>query len=201
MKINFKKIWWGGAGLFCLIIVWGMVFLIINPPRIANQVPRLERILQTEMVKIETKQIRIEKYILSKNTMAKDQALILAKDIKACSRISDISPAIILSLIEQESGFDPNAIGSDGEIGLLQIFPSAWPDSHRGFLAGCEKLIYLNVRENGNLLKVLISYNAGLYRETKIIKNGKKQTFVPGRDFAIQVLRRAEAIENLWGVN
>jgi soluble lytic murein transglycosylase-like protein len=36
----------------------------------------------------------------------------------------NMNPALILAVIDQESGFHSNAIGSSGEIGLMQIMPS-----------------------------------------------------------------------------
>lgn len=36
--------------------------------------------------------------------------------------------AEVLAVVECESGWDPTEIGSQGEIGLLQIHPRWWPD-------------------------------------------------------------------------
>jgi hypothetical protein len=43
-----------------------------------------------------------------------------------------IDPAIAVAQIQRESGFNPNAVGRDGERGLAQILPSTWPQATYG---------------------------------------------------------------------
>lgn len=39
-----------------------------------------------------------------------------------------ISTTTLSNLVDSESKWNPNALGKDGEVGLVQILPSAWPD-------------------------------------------------------------------------
>jgi soluble lytic murein transglycosylase-like protein len=51
------------------------------------------------------------------------------------ARKHGVPPEIVIAIIEHESRFNPEAIGSAGEFGLMQIYPAAWPqfDTSRGF--------------------------------------------------------------------
>jgi hypothetical protein len=83
------------------------------------------------------------------------------------SRKWGVSPYLTAAKVEHESFFNPEAVGSHGEIGLMQILPSAWPqlDVKRAFdvaynvdfgamiFSGCMK------RANGNIRKALQLYN------------------------------------------
>lgn len=90
-----------------------------------------------------------------------------------------IDPAIVFAMAGIESGYDPNAVGDDGNaFGLLQI----WPRYHyeRMLRLNCTDLInpYHNAtvavdflaeqmeRYNGNIAKALVSYNQGGYDGT-----------------------------------
>ena len=48
----------------------------------------------------------------------------LAAIIYEQARLAKVEPAMAFGLIEQESGFDPGAVGRQGERGLMQIKPS-----------------------------------------------------------------------------
>jgi soluble lytic murein transglycosylase-like protein len=48
----------------------------------------------------------------------------LAALIYEQARLADVEPAVAFGMIAQESGFDPAAIGREGERGLMQIKPS-----------------------------------------------------------------------------
>jgi len=90
-----------------------------------------------------------------------------------------VSPEITIAKIEHESFFTPEAIGPCGELGLMQIYPPAWPqfDTSRGMdieynidfgcrvFASCMKIANGNIREalrlyngRGNLPEGMIPY-------------------------------------------
>lgn len=85
----------------------------------------------------------------------------------AAAKKNGVPPEVALAIIEHESFFNPEAIGSRGEFGLMQIYPPAWPqfDTSRGFeipynvgfgcriFAGCLK------EAKGNLREALRLYN------------------------------------------
>ena len=137
----------------------------------------------------------IETFIQTKKNFPKNEIPILAEDIRACSKISQISPSVILAMIETESDFNPDAIGLDGELNIMQVHPEFWNDAERGFISGCEKLIYFNIRENKNLYRALVSWNAGSVKK----RQGKNK--IPGQNFAVKILKRSPEIEALYSVN
>ena len=86
---------------------------------------------------------------------------------------SEIDPIFILSLIRQESAFDPNAHSSANARGLMQILPSTAKafikkikpqelfDPSRNLVAGSSYLRFLINRYGGRLDYALAAYNAG----------------------------------------
>lgn len=83
------------------------------------------------------------------------------------SKKNGVPAEITIAKIEHESGFNPEAIGMKGELGLMQIYPPAWPqfNTARGFeieynidfgcgvFAGCMK------QANGDIREALRLYN------------------------------------------
>lgn len=76
---------------------------------------------------------------------------------------------LLASVIEVESGFDPNAISTRGATGLMQVMPATAGDRAAQFLndpnhnleAGARYLRGLLKRYGGNLELALAAYNAG----------------------------------------
>lgn len=85
----------------------------------------------------------------------------------------NVEPAIIASVMYQESRGDPGARGAAGEVGLMQIKPSTaldrgglldpemLPDPGVNIGAGTQYLRYLLDRYRGNIAASLAAYNAG----------------------------------------
>ena len=82
---------------------------------------------------------------------------------------SNLSPQLVLSVIEVESHFDHYAVSSAGAQGLMQIMPF-WKkelgriddnlaDIETNMRYGCAILSYYIKKENGNLVKALARYN------------------------------------------
>lgn len=110
---------------------------------------------------------------------------------------ADISPALVVAIIERESDFDPEAIGDGGRsVGLMQI-QIKW-HMQRMIDLGCEILTdpcqnvkvginYLSElkTENSNIFWVLMSYNGGqAYANRKMADNEIT-------DFASSIIARA----------
>ncbi|HVB11086.1 MAG TPA: transglycosylase SLT domain-containing protein [Bacillota bacterium] len=88
-------------------------------------------------------------------------------------------PRLLFAVIQVESGFDPTAVGTHGEIGLMQVLPSTAAAVARGIIRGPAPpaaslfqpgwnvrvgATYLAVQEarfRGNLAMALSAYNAG----------------------------------------
>lgn len=77
--------------------------------------------------------------------------------------------ALISSVIQQESGFDPGAVSSAGAVGLMQLMPSTWQSYQvtdplnpaQNIDAGTHYLSDLLNLFHGNQVKALAAYNAG----------------------------------------
>ena len=86
-----------------------------------------------------------------------------------------VDPELFVRLVERESGFDPNAKGADGEIGLTQIMLETGIEPGMGVTPiqdrsdpvdnlrfGAEYLGGLIKRYDGNVSSALMAYNGGL---------------------------------------
>ncbi len=122
----------------------------------------------------------------------------LSKEVQDCifaeCEKNGISPAVVIAMIERESGFDRYAIGDDGRsFGLMQI-QTKWHikrmielectdlfEPHKNVTVGIDILAELQNRY-GDITKALVAYNAGSYNGT--ITN-----------YAYAVMARANEIE------
>lgn len=98
---------------------------------------------------------------------------------------SELDPIIVLSLIRQESAFNPNASSRVGARGLMQLMPATAKRFNRKVQVaqlnqpkinvelGTKYLRELFLKFDGNLIYTLGSYNAG---ENRIIR-WKKELF------------------------
>lgn len=89
--------------------------------------------------------------------------------ISAVARSYGLSPSLIKSVIEVESGYNPYAVSPKGAMGLMQIMPQTaqdlglsdpW-DPAQNIDAGTRYLSWLLRKYNGNLMLALAAYNAG----------------------------------------
>jgi soluble lytic murein transglycosylase-like protein len=89
--------------------------------------------------------------------------------IKEAAQTYSVEPALILSIMEIESAFNPFAVSRAGARGLMQLMPQLAKrlgvknifDPRENIMAGARLLRELLDRHDGNLPLVLASYNAG----------------------------------------
>lgn len=91
------------------------------------------------------------------------------KTINDAARENNLDPKLIKAVIEQESGFNPNAVSQSGAMGLMQLMPATARqmgvkdplNPHENVRAGTKYLSSLLNRYQGNVVLALSAYNAG----------------------------------------
>ena len=88
--------------------------------------------------------------------------------IQELCEIYGVDPHLVRSVMQMESGGNPNAISRAGAIGLMQLMPGTAKglgvdpkDPHRNLEGGIKYLAQLSDKYNGDLTKTLAAYNAG----------------------------------------
>lgn len=98
--------------------------------------------------------------------------LALLRDVHAAASNADLSPQLVLAVIEVESNFHRFALSSAGAQGLMQVMPF-WrheigePEDNlfarrTNLRYGCAILAGYLEREHGNLVRALARYNGSL---------------------------------------
>lgn len=127
--------------------------------------------------------IYLEKYLNKKGKKLADTALFTEELIKV-SNEKEFDPVFLLAIMKTESSFNPKAIGSVGEIGLMQIKPStakwicnkagiewkgteALKDANYNMLVGAAYFKYLMassqiVNTSAKGRNYIIAYNTGI---------------------------------------
>ncbi|WP_458524731.1 lytic transglycosylase domain-containing protein [Onishia taeanensis] len=106
---------------------------------------------------------------LSRYIEERDRRLRLLDHIQQEARLAGISPGIVLSVIQVESAFQPEAVSSAGARGLMQVMPF-WvealgrPDDDLfdpllNLRYGCTILAHYLAVEQGDLTRALARYN------------------------------------------
>ena len=109
------------------------------------------------------------------------------------SKEYNIEPDLIKQLITVASGNDPNAVGKNGQLGLMQLNPALLNqfgvtnpfDPQQNILAGTQHLSQLLQNNNGNLSLALAAYNT----DPKTVKRfGGVPPYADTRNFVNQIL-------------
>ena len=105
--------------------------------------------------------------------------------IKKYAKEYSVSPALVASIINVESGYKSDAISSVGAVGLMQIMPQTakWieesdinlSDVNTNIKIGCKYLAYLKTKFS-NFECIIASYNAGP-NKVQIWLNDKKYSY------------------------
>lgn len=126
-----------------------------------------------------------------------------------------VEPAVIAAVMERESSGYPNALGRDGEIGLMQIkvgtagdycgvtdrIKLETPDIN--IRCGARYLRFLHERFNGNVAAMLAGYNGGAYSTRmlldKVVASAKAKAYA--REVMARVPRYRELIRVYPGIS
>jgi soluble lytic murein transglycosylase-like protein len=105
----------------------------------------------------------------------------IADNVTYYSNINGIDPKLVLALMARESSFRTDAVSPAGAIGLGQLMPPTAKDmgvsdpfNLQENVKGTTKyLSWLSKRSNGNIDRILASYNMGPGAVDIYLKNGK----------------------------
>lgn len=136
--------------------------------------PKTERFMVE--VEYKLKQADVEEIIKDRNPRVDPELRpIIARNILNESNLAGIDPVITIGQIHIESNFNPFCVGKQGEIGLMQLLPSAQADAFKAEGLKQDEVfwiknnIHLGVkytkeqmkRFNGSVALALSGYNAG----------------------------------------
>ena len=118
--------------------------------------------------------------------------------IEEAAAQNGLEPAVLHGLIEQESGFDPNATSSAGALGLTQLMPGtaaslgvSEPLNPSQSIDGGARYLGRLVRQfGGNISDALAAYNAG---PGAVEQYGGIPPYAETRQYVTKVLANAEA--------
>lgn len=99
-----------------------------------------------------------------------------------------LDPVIAFYQIQRESGFDPNAMGAAGELGIAQFLKSTWGDygegphenardPHKAMNAYCRYMSYLLGLFGNDYEKALQGYNGGERNVQKGTVSARARTY------------------------
>jgi soluble lytic murein transglycosylase-like protein len=122
------------------------------------------------------------------------------REITRAARISGLDPALILSVVMEESGGDPNARSPKGALGLMQLMPDTArdlgvenrSDAAQNLHGGSRYLAEMLAKYAGRLDLALAAYNAGPGTVDRL--GGKMPPYAETRRYVNRVLERYEKL-------
>jgi soluble lytic murein transglycosylase-like protein len=120
--------------------------------------------------------------------------------IEQAAARNGVNPAVLHGLIQQESGFDPNAVSSAGASGLTQLMPGTAStlgvantlDPAESIEGGARYLGELTSQFGGNTEEALAAYNAG---PGAVEQYGGIPPYAETQSYVANVLSNAEAYQ------
>lgn len=129
----------------------------------------------------------------------------IAAAVLSVGEVHAVPPALVMAVIAAESGWNARAVSRSGAVGLMQLMPATaakagvrseelfLPD--RNILAGTRVLAVLLRHYRGDLVSVLVAYNAGARRPyAPVPQNGETPDYVW---HVLRYLERFAATERL----
>lgn len=151
----------------------------------------------------------IEKYIQQENPQL--NASELTQTLLKVSHDYGYDPVFLLAVIKTESQFNPNTIGSAGEIGLMQIKPDTaewickkrkidWlgaekmKDPNYNIVIGAHYMHYLKIKLDSESLRYINAYNMGLNNLQRLPAAEQKK-----RSYYSKIISNYLAIYSVFG--
>jgi soluble lytic murein transglycosylase len=147
-------------------------------------------------------------------------------EVKVAAKESSLDPYLLLAIIKEESGFDPEAHSAAGAEGLMQLMPDTadWIIEQMDLNMNVDTAIWdagLNIRMGawylnwltnryyeGNLLAAIAAYNAGMQNVDSWLKEGDWDggrenigdiPYPETRDYIHDVLRNYDIYRKIYG--
>ncbi|NLK62502.1 MAG: lytic transglycosylase domain-containing protein [Fusobacteria bacterium] len=122
------------------------------------------------------------------------------KEVFLCSQKYNIKPEIIYAIIKSESGFREKVVSPKGAVGLMQLLPTTaswvvfkeWKQSEDSYdlynyadniNIGCLYFSYLNEYYEGDFVKSVAAYNAGIRR----VNNNEWEKIIETKNYVKKV--------------
>jgi soluble lytic murein transglycosylase-like protein len=115
------------------------------------------------------------------------------KLVEKYSAEQGLKPEVVRSLIAVASGFDPKAVGENGQLGLMQVKPEIFRqfgytnpfDPDQNISAGTQHLSQMLSRNGGDIKKALAAYNTD---SASVKRFGGIPPFLDTQNFVSQIL-------------
>lgn len=101
----------------------------------------------------------------------------------SCCKEYNVPVTYALAIIESETHFNWDAVGSCGEIGIFQVHPINWewateknqdPHTHAGNICTGVEILSNNIKEFGEMDKATMGFKCGTARAHELINEGVK---------------------------
>lgn len=150
-----------------------------NDNKLPSQLPSIpENFPLSPKAEFEFRIDGLEPHLLKHQTGKENDVAVFEQIIAESKKYDDLTPGLVISVIEAESNFDERAVSSAGAVGIMQIMPKTgkWLASMMGkkyeqeylydplynIELGCFYLSWLLERYDGNLHSALTAYNRGM---------------------------------------